>query len=333
MNKIKVIQIGLGPLGQKIVKYLAERSSTFQLVGAVDKNPELIGKKIETVCGLKNKFRLTVKANLAETLAEAKPDVALLTTVSDIKRITGQIEEIVAHKIPVVSTCEELSFPWKIAPALARRIDAAARRNRVAVLGTGVNPGFLMDFLPLALTAVCQDVKRIKVSRIQDAAFRRVPFQKKIGAGLTLAEFKARHKNGTLRHVGLTESMCMISSRLGWKLTRVQDVLTPIIAKREIKTAAMTIRKGTAAGVQQIGRAYEKGRLRIELVFRAAVGEQNPRDAIEITGVPSLISEVKGGINGDIATCAIILNAVGGIMHAPSGLRTMADIAPVSFFS
>lgn len=332
MSKIKVIQIGLGPLGQKIAKYLLERSSTFQLTGAVDKNPELVGKKIETVCGLKSKLRATVKGSLDEALAEAKPDVVLLTTVSDIKRITGQIEEIVAHRLPVVSTCEELSFPWETAPALARRIDAAARRNGVAVLGTGVNPGFLMDFLPLAFTAVCQDVTRIRVSRIQNAAFRRLPFQKKIGAGLTMEEFQTRHKNGTLRHVGLTESMHMISSRMGWKLTKVQDILTPIVAQRKIKTDMMTIRKGMTAGVQQIGRAYEKDVLRIELVFRASVGEKDPRDVVDIAGNPPIVSVVKGGINGDVATCAITINAVGQIIHAQPGLRTMADIAPVSFF-
>lgn len=332
MRKIKVIQIGLGPLGQKIAKYLAERSSTFQLVGAVDKNPELAGQKIGTVCGLGSKFHFTVKGSLDEALVEAKPDVALLTTVSDIQRIIGQIEGIVSHHLPVVSTCEELSFPWETAPALARRIDAAARRNGVAVLGTGVNPGFLMDFLPLVFTAVCQDVKRIRVSRIQNAAFRRLPFQKKIGAGLTLAEFVARHKNGTLRHVGLTESMHMIASRMGWKLTKVQDILTPIIAQHKIKTDIMTIRKGMTAGVQQIGHAYEKDALRIELVFRASVGEEDPQDVVDIAGTPPIISVVKGGINGDVASCAIIINAVGQIIHAPPGLRTMADIVPVSFF-
>lgn len=332
MDKIKVIQIGLGPLGQKMVKYLAERSATFQLAGAVDKNPELAGKKIETVCGLENKFHTTVKGSLAEALAEAQADAVLLTTVSDLKRIAGQIEEIVAHNLPVVSTCEELSFPWKTAPALARRIDAAARRKGVAVLGTGVNPGFLMDFLPLAFTAVCQDVKRIRVARIQNAAFRRLPFQKKIGAGLTRAEFEARRKNGALRHVGLTESMHMIAARMGWKLTKVQDILTPIIAQHEIKTSQMTIRKGMPAGVQQIGRAFEKDKLRIELIFRASVGEKDPQDVVDIDGNPPIVSVVKGGINGDVATCAITINAVAQIIHAAPGLHTMADIVPVSFF-
>ena len=332
MSRIKVIQIGLGPLGQKIVKYMVERCSTFQLVGAVDKKPELLGKKVESLCGLNRALRLTVKGSLVEALAEANPDVALLTTVSDIQRITGQIEEIVAHRLPVVSTCEELSFPWKTTPALARRIDAAAKRNKVAVLGTGVNPGFLMDFLPLAFTAVCQDVKCIRVTRIQNAAFRRLPFQQKIGAGLTLAEFESRRQNGILRHVGLTESMHMIADRMGWSLTKTEDILTPIIAQHKIQTDQMTIRQGMPAGVQQIGRAFEKNKLRIELVFRASVGEKKPRDVVEIDGVPSFNSEVKGGINGDVAGCAITINAIGQIIHTVPGLHTMADIAPVSFF-
>lgn len=262
-----------------------------------------------------------------------RPEVALLTTVSDMKRITPQIERIVARRLAVVSTCEELSYPWRTARRLANRIDAAARKNKVAVLGTGVNPGFLMDFLPTALTAVCQNVRRIKVSRIQNAAFRRVPFQRKIGAGLTRAEFRARSEAGTLRHVGLTESIHTIADRMGWKLDRTADILTPVIATKRFRTKAMTIERGMAAGVRQIGRGFVRDDERITLLFRAAVGEPRPHDTIEIFGEPNIVSTVDGGINGDVATCAITINTIQQVRRASPGLHTMTDIPAISYFS
>jgi len=333
MDKIKIVQIGLGPLGQKITRYLLERRQVFEIVGAVDVDPEKAGRDLAEICGLTRNIGVRISTSLENVLRKTRPQVALLTTVSDMKRITPQIEKIVRHGLHVVTTCEELSFPWKTAPKFARRIDAAARRHKAAVLATGVNPGFLMDFLPTTLTGVCQKVDRIRVSRIQNAAFRRVPFQRKIGAGLTPAEFEAKRQQGTLRHVGLTESIGMIADRMGWELDKIEDILSPVIAGKEIKTQAMTIKRGMAAGVQQIGKGLVNGRLKIELVFRASVGEPESRDTIEIFGEPNIVSTVVGGINGDVATCAIAVNATRQILRVSPGLHTMTDVPIVSFFA
>jgi len=330
MNTIKIIQVGLGPLGQKITKYILERRG-LEIVGAVDSAPDKAGKDLGELCSI-DKLGIQISKSLDAVMGNSKPDVALLTTVSDMERITPQIEEIISCKIPVVSTCEELSFPWETSPELAKRIDETAKSHNVSVLGTGVNPGFLMDFLPIAMTGVCQDVKSIKVSRIQDASFRRIPFQKKIGAGLTLEEFENKRKSGTLRHVGLTESMHMIASKMGWKLSRTEDILTPVVAEHDIKTDVMKISEGMARGVQQIGKGYVNGEELITLEFRAAIGERNSHDTIEIKGTPDITSTIKGGVNGDIATCAVTINAIKSILNTTPGLRTMADVPVVSFF-
>ena len=333
MNPIKIIQIGLGPIGQKITRYFLARKNDFRIVGAVDIDPAKIGRDLGEVCGLSQRMGLPVTGCLEDALRKHRPQVAVLTTLSDMQRITPQIEAIVARGLHVVSSCEELLFPWQTAPRLARRLDSAAKKNRVAVLGTGVNPGFLMDFLPVVLTGVCQRVDHIKVARIQNAAFRRVPFQKKIGAGLTLKEFAARQKAGTLRHVGLTESIGMIAHRMEWPLSRTEDVLTPIIAPKNMRTRTLVIKRGMAAGVQQIGRGFVGRAARITLVFRAAIGEPDPHDTIEIKGEPNIVSSIKGGVNGDVASCAMIINAARLILRANPGLRTMTDIYVPSFFA
>ena len=331
MNKMKVIQIGLGPLGQKITQFITQRES-LEIIGAIDVSPEIIDRDLGEHCGLDN-MGIKIQSSIGECLRSARPDAAILTTVSTMEKITPQIEEIVSYGIPIVSTCEELSYPWNTSLSLSERIDKAAKTNQVAVLGTGVNPGFLMDSLPTFLTSVCQNVQRITVHRIQNAAFRRIPFQRKIGAGLTLEQFENKKKEGTLRHVGLTESVQLIASRMGWELSKVEDILVPVIAGREIITDTMRIPIGYAAGVQQIGKGYVGNEDKIILVFRASVGEPNPQDSIEIKGTPTIKSIIEGGVNGDVATCAITINALKQIIKTQPGLRTMADISMVSFFS
>jgi 4-hydroxy-tetrahydrodipicolinate reductase len=202
----------------------------------------------------------------------------------------------------------------------------------VACLGTGVNPGFLMDFLPAVLTAVCGRVDQVRVLRFQDAAARRVPFQKKIGAGLTPDEFRAKASEGVLRHVGLVESMDFIAARLGWVLDRRSESLEPVIATEEIGTGYVPIRPGMARGVEQIGRGFIGSDEVITLHFRAAVGEPRSFDRIIIDGEPRLDATLDGGVNGDTATCAIVLNAIRSVASAPPGLRTMADVWPPSFY-
>ncbi len=351
MKQIKVIQIGLGPLGQKIVSYAVRRNG-IEVIAAVDPAPDKAGKDLSKLCHLDKEVGITVSPDVNSAIKKNKPDVALLATVSNLEKIVPQIEEIIRYGINVVSTCEELAFPWIKEPELSRKLDEMAKKHNVAILGTGVNPGFLMDFLPIAFTGICQEVKSIKVSRIQDASIRRVPFQKKIGAGLTLEEFGQKKQAGTLRHVGLTESIHMIASRMGWKVDRTEDILTPVIAKSEAHPHLSPlshppdgspslrgrteeggeIPAGMAAGVQQIGKGYVNGEEKITLEFRASIGEKNPRDTIEIKGEPDITSTIAGGVNGDIATCAVIINAIRSIINVTPGLKTMVDIPVVSFF-
>lgn len=329
MQVIKVIQVGMGPLGVKIAQMIAERSNV-KTIAAIDKKASLLGADLGKLCQT-SASGVLIENDFSAAVKKERPDIAILSTVSDMQRIAPQIEEIVRHGIPVVSTCEELCYPWDEAPGLARRIDEAAKAGQVAVLGTGVNPGFLMDALPIFLTAVCKDVKKIRVNRYQNAQFRRIPFQQKIGAGLSLEEFETKKQKGTLRHVGLTESMQAIAQRMGWRLDKTEDLISPVIAQSAIVTDAMHIPEGKAAGVRQVGRAYINDELKIELVFQAAVGEAESYDEVLIQGAPDIHSRIQGGVNGDIATCAIVLNAIPRVMEATPGLKTMMEIAPVSF--
>jgi len=328
MSKINIIQIGIGPLGIKMYQMAQSRDSE-TIVGAVDVNPNVIGKDLGVLAGMEPSG-IIVRGKISEVLASVEADIALLTTVSDMNRITPHIMELLTHGLPVISTCEELSYPWNEEPELALKLDVAAKEADVAILGTGVNPGFLMDSLPSVLSGVCSHVQKVEVSRFQDAKFRRIPFQQKIGAGLSPDAFEAKRRTGTLRHVGLTESMQFIAYQMGWKLDKTEDILAPVIADSEIVTDAMTIPAGYASGVRQIGLGFVGDEEKIRLEFQAAVGEKESYDEVRISGTPDIISRIKGGVNGDVATCAITLNAAHSVLAAQPGLQTMATVPMVS---
>jgi hypothetical protein len=327
---MKIVQIGVGPLGQKVVRFALERGG-IEIVAAVDTDPKKVGRDLGEVCSLKP-LGITVGKDLKSALKRKKADVAVFTTVSNLKTHEEQINEAAQRKMSIVSSCEELSFPWQTQPRLAKRIDAFCRKMGVACVGTGVNPGFLMDYLPSVLTSVCQRITKIKVTRVQDASKRRIPFQQKIGAGLTRSQFKARVPGGTLRHVGLIESLHMIAHSMNWRLDRTTESLKPVVAREAITSGYVKIDPGVVCGVDQIARGYMGRKEVIRLEFRAAVGEKESFDSIEINGTPSIKSTILGGVNGDIATCAIILNAARSIIRVEPGLKTMLDLPVPTYF-
>ena len=189
-----------------------------------------------------------------------------------------------------------------------------------------------MDSLPCFMTAVCQKVESVHVTRYQDASVRRLPFQKKIGAGQTKEAFHELVASKKIRHVGLTESIQMIANALGWKLSKTEDLIEPVIAEHPVTSSEIHVEAGGIAGVRQIGKGYVDGIERITLDFKAWIGEPAPHDTIRINGTPSIESTIKGGLNGDVATCAITVNATKQVVRATPGLHTMTTISPVTFF-
>jgi len=321
---IRVIQYGLGPIGCAMARHVAEREG-LELVGGVDIDPVKTGRDVGEVIGRDTPLGIPVLQNLAQVLEKRLADVVLHTTGSYFDLFEPQIMEILSEGLDVVSTSEELSFPWLAHPEAAARIDAAARRAGKTVLGTGVNPGFLMDTLPLTLTALCQRVDRIDVTRRMNASVRRGPFQKKIGAGMTVDAFYAQMEKGRMGHVGLPESMGMVFHTLGKTLTRYESDVEPVLADSPVSTDYCTVRPGEVRGLKQIARGYADQGEFMTLTFIAALDEKEDGDTIRIAGMPDLDIALRG-TNGDIATVAIAVNAVHRVCEAPPGLVTMRDL-------
>jgi len=325
MNTVKVALYGVGPIGSGIINLLS-RKPWAQIVGAVDVDKEKVGKDLGEVVGLGRRIGVVISRGAREVFEKTSPDVVVHATSSYLPDICAQILECVNAKADVVSTSEELSYPYRKYPDLARKIDEGARAQGVTVLGTGVNPGFVMDTLAVVMSGVCQTVESVAAERIVDTSKRRWQLQKKTGAGLSVKEFQRLVKEGKIKHVGLPESAMMMGAALGWNFEDVQEQITPVVAEQRTRTSYVDVAEGMVAGVRQVARGIAAGRERVVLDLRMYVGAKDPRDSIRIEGVPPIDLTIRGGVQGDQATAAIVVNSIPNVVAASPGLKTMIDL-------
>jgi 4-hydroxy-tetrahydrodipicolinate reductase len=319
---LTVAQYGIGPIGAEIARLLLMKPWV-RLVAAVDIDPKKVGRDVGEVIGLGREVGVKVTADLP-----ANVDVVCHSTGSRLREVADQLKDLLARGAHVVSTCEELSFP--LDEEIRGELQQAAQSHNVTLLGTGVNPGFVMDKLPLTLTAVCQEVKSLDIIRIQNASTRREPLQRKVGAGMSAADFHAAVEAGKIRHMGLRESLMMVGHGLGVDFEHVsEERIEPIIADREITTQFLQVAPGQVAGVHQT--IDGRGRINVRLELRMYVGaEAVAADRVIVKGIPDLELEIKGGVHGDRATAAMVVNAIPRVTSARPGVLTMDDI-PVSY--
>lgn len=326
-KKINVILYGLGPIGAACARVLAARPD-YQFVGAIDLDPAKVGKDISDVIGLPAKTGVKVSNQTARVL---KKDAQLVVhaTGSYLLQVRPQLEQIIKAGKNIVSTCEELSNPWAQNPEVADALHALAKKNRVTVVGTGINPGYAMDTLPVALTAVCQTVSHVRVKRVVDASTRRMQLQKKIGTGMTAEAFRDAAARQEIRHVGLSESVGLVARGMGWTLDEIREQIEPVIATKRIVTDYFTVEPNFVSGVRQWGRGMSDGMERVVLELEMSVDAEEAYDEAWIVGSPNLHSLVKG-IHGDISTAAVVANTARRVVESKPGLLTMIDLPIVS---
>lgn len=328
---MKVAQFGLGPIGVETLK-LAASKPWIEIIGGIDIDPAKIGKSLGEISGLPQLAGAKVFRSLDELIAAAgKPDVIFHTSVSKIKAACDQIEPMARHGISVVSSCEELLFPTLRDPEAAARLDAVCKQFGARVLGTGVNPGFVMDVLPVCLTGVCRSVKAVHVQRVVNATSRRGPLQKKIGSGLPPAEFEKLFSEGKAGHAGLKESAALIAHCLGWKIAGLTETCKAMVADHDITTPHVAVKKGQCCGLHQRGEVTVGTEVKITLDLKMYLDAPDPHDSCQIDGEPALKMTISTGVAGDSATVSSVVNAAPRILKAPAGLLLMTDIGVPSY--
>jgi 2,4-diaminopentanoate dehydrogenase len=329
-KKIRAIQYGIGPIGASIVKLLREKES-IDIVGAIDSDPAKIGKDLSEIVGASDGPWGVKVSGDAKGVLDQSADVVMHTTSSSLPKVMDQLLACLDVGSCVVSTCEELSYPYRTHPELAAKLDKAAKESGVALVGTGVNPGFVMDKLVITLAGVSQRIDHVKALRIVDASKRRRPLQKKIGAGMTVEEFRTKVKEGIIKHVGLPESVAMVADSLGLRVDEITETIEPKVATDRVQTEFLTVEPGQAAGVHQIARGLSEGKELVYMELQMYVGAKDPADTIELQGHPNISLIIPGGSHGDIATASVAVNSIPAVLEAQSGLRTSRDL-PIGFF-
>ncbi|HLA24233.1 MAG TPA: dihydrodipicolinate reductase [bacterium] len=312
MAAARIIVFGLGPIGIGIAQVALERGH--HIVGAVDADPQKAGRPLSDLVPGADTTPIELTAG---RFLRGGADVVLHSTQSRLAQVVPQLVPLLEAGLNVISTCEELAYPWYHHPAEAAHLDRVAKSHGVRVVGLGVNPGFVMDALPVMLTAPCRIVRRISVERVVDVGLRRLPLQRKVGVGMTVEAFTGGVADGSMGHVGLPQSVAMIAAAMGWTLDGIEESIEPEVdAERAVR------------GLHQTCRGMRSGEAVVTLDLTMATGVAHPRDAIHIDGVPPIVMEIDGGIHGDVATWAIAVNAIPRVLAAPPGLLTAVQLPP-----
>lgn len=317
---ITIAQYGVGPIGAEIARLLFTKRWA-KLVAAVDVDPAKIGRDLGDVIGLGRNAGIAIEAALTR-----KVDVICHATASSLREVEPQIRRFLESGFHVVSTCEELAYPLDL--ELRESLQKLARANNVTLIGTGASPGFVLDKLPLTLSAVCQELNAIEVVRIVDLAAHREPLQRKTGLGMTPEAFANAVKEGAIRSTGLRESLMMIANGLGIEFDEIPSAtIEPILATKGAKTEFLEVRAGSVSGLRERIEASHQGKIRIALDVRMSIGAKDPRDEIRITGRPDVTMIIPGGIHGDHAAAAMAVNVIPRAVNSRHGLLTMDDLA------
>lgn len=326
MKKIKVIQFGLGPIGIESLKLAADQS-WLEITGGVDIDPAKVGRTLADLAGVTSLAAAKIYPSLEALFATVgRPDVVLHTAGSSAAASFAQLKPALDLGISVASTCEELIFPALKTRDMAAEYDALCRRTGARIAGTGVNPGFVMDVLPICLTGVSRDVTSIYVERVVNAATRRQPLQAKIGSGQNPDAFRAKFAAGKAGHAGFQQSVALLADAMGWKLDEIRESCEPVVATSRVVTKFFDVAPGQSLGIHQKCVGICGGETKIKLDLQMYLDAPLPHDAIVVRGRPDLNLVLNGGVAGDDATVAALINIVPRLLAAAPGVRLMTEL-------
>ena len=321
---MRVMQIGLGPIGRAVSRLLVQKPG-WHIVAAVDADPAKQGYDLGEIAGLEQRLGVTVASDLS-ALQESEVDVAFLTTVSTFPEVLPTLSTLIEHGINVVSSTEELFYPYYRYTEQALALDELAKQHGVSVLGTGVNPGFVMDTLVLVLTGACQHISRIAVTRVANASGARPSLQAKLGLGLTQARFVEYAGQRRVGVVGLIDSLAFLAHVLKWQVDDFKERLVPVVADKPVRFAQGQVEPGQVCGVRYVVKGMSHGKEVISFDLRMYLEAEGVRDTIYIEGTPTLEMTIKSTDMGDVAAAGLLVNMSPLVHQARPGLLTMVDL-------
>ncbi len=332
MKKTRVVQWGLGAMGSGMVKLMLEKAN-IEIVGAIAHRSDKVGQDLSNVLGLEQETGVivTAESDASATLSSSRADILLHATCSTTIDAFPQIRAAITAGLNVISIAEELAYPHVQQPKLAQELDELACKYGVTLLGTGINPGFILDSLIIALTGVSCSINRIKARRVNDLSPFGPAVMRTQGVGTTVEEFAQGIADGSIvGHIGFPESITMIADSIGWKLDEIKQSRNPIISQVERKTPYVEVKPGMVAGCHHIGYGIIDNEAVIVLEHPQQIhphlAEIKTGDYIEIEGTPPINLTIEPEIPGGLGTIAIAVNMIPAVIAAPAGLVSMRDL-------
>ena len=329
-DRIRVLILGTGQMGSGIARLVHDKQG-MELVGAFARRPERGGQDLGTLIGLGQNIHIPISNDLAQIVRQTKPHVAIQATCSRLSDALEEVTVLLRNQVNVISITEEMAYPACTSAAIARELDVLAIEKGVVLLGTGVNPGFVLDLLVIALSGVCSQIQSIRAKRVNDLSPYGPTVLDAQGVGFTPDAFSQGLKSGKVAgHFGFRESIAMISNTLGWEIEHVEETREPIISRVRRTTPFVTVEPGWVAGCHHTAVAYCEGRPVINLVHPQQVHPHlegiDTGDWIEIEGTPDLSLAGSPEIPGGMATIALAVNMIPRVLNAAPGLHLMADL-------
>ncbi len=329
-DAIRVLVLGTGQMGSGIVRLVLAKQG-LKFAGAYSRRVARSGLDVGRAIGLTHDLGVLVGTDLVDMVERVRPQVAIQATCSRVADAVGEIRVLVRHGVPVISIAEQMAYPTYSSPTLAEQLHRDAREHGVAIVGTGINPGFVLDLLITTLTAVCADIRSISATRVNDLASYGPTVLASQGVGLSPAAFEAGLVKGTVvGHIGFPESIYLIAGAVGWEIERIEEQRQAIIAEVGRETPFVMVQPGQVAGCLHTAVAYQRGQPVITLSHPQQVHPQlegiETGDSIEIDGSPTVRLAGRPEIPGGEATCALAVNMIPRILSAPPGLHTVMDL-------
>ena len=332
MENVKVAIWGFGAMGSGIAKVLLGKKGV-DIVGVCDIHPARVGKSIFELLGVERGDRadVTVNPENKEVVHDGNCDICVLATDSFTRKAFDKIKYIVSQKVNVVATAEQMSYPKAQEPELAAEMDRLAKENGVSILGTGINPGLMMDLLAVCLSGCMTDVEKVTCRRVNSLSPFGPAVMEEQGVGLTVDAFMKGVEDGTLAgHVGFAESVGMIAEALGWNVEKFEQQMKPIVTSVDRKSPYGFAKAGDVAGVNMTGQGYVDGQVKIDMIHPQQIEPEmegtHTGDYIVLEGTPKVNMSIQPEVDGGIGTIAMVVNMIPHVINARPGLKTMLDL-------
>ncbi|UVI29763.1 NAD(P)H-dependent amine dehydrogenase family protein [Paenibacillus spongiae] len=331
LEKVRVIQYGCGKMGIYFLRYLVEKGA--EIVGAIDANPQIVGKDAGEIAGLPMKLNVPVRSDAEAVFQECDADVCIIATTSLMSDTYNAFELAAKHGINAISTCEEALYPWTTSPALTNRLDALAKQNGCTLTGSGYQDVFWGNLIT-ALAGATHRIDRIEGRSSYNVEEYGIALAQVHGAGLTQAEFEEQIAHNDALPSFMWNANEWLCSQFGWTIRSTEQKLVPTTHDKDLHSTTLgkTIPAGDATGMTAIVTTVTQQGPVIVTECKGKVYAEGEVDRNDwtIKGEPDTELKIARPATVEL-TCATVVNRIPDLLKAPAGFHTTEKMAPARY--